>query len=241
VKQVPAEMQDMARGLFKKKHKEENASYGTSEFPMYILAVIQDVYFVGGYGTVKWVNAKDYAACSPDKLCDRRYADPLQQINLLNNVFREAIPKMFEVLERATTAHIQKCYPSSPNEFLLQGCTKGKIIGVDSGGIDLRLQLHDVGHVLLQRVRFHCQMVSTEPKARLPRSLRVDLKVRARAQLGSVIRREEIVVFFSSFGRHCTGRWSAVICSHAECVMRHSREQKFSTAVTKERSSTAFN
>jgi putative heme iron utilization protein len=39
VKQVPAEMQDMARGLFKKKHKEENASYGTSEFPMYILAV----------------------------------------------------------------------------------------------------------------------------------------------------------------------------------------------------------
>jgi hypothetical protein len=53
---------------------------------------------VGGYGTVKWVNAKDYAACSPDTLCDRRYADPLQQINLLNDVFREAIPTLFEVL-----------------------------------------------------------------------------------------------------------------------------------------------
>jgi hypothetical protein len=130
VKRVPAEMQDMARGLFKKKHCEENASYGTSEFPIYMLADIQDVYFVGGYGTVKWVNAKDYLASSPDKVCDRRFGDPLDVLNKLNEIYRSKIPLLFS------------------------DCIRGKIISVDRSGMDMRVKAKD-DHYVIQRVRFH--------------------------------------------------------------------------------------
>jgi len=67
VRRVPDAQQDMARELFKTKHCEANSSYGTSEFPLYMLTDIRDVYFVGGYGTVKWVSAQDYLTCSADR------------------------------------------------------------------------------------------------------------------------------------------------------------------------------
>ena len=98
VKKVPDELQDMTRALFQKKHPAEVGSYGTSQFTMFALADIVDVYFVGGYGTVMWVNVKDYLSCSPNRICDRRFADPLAQINEANEFFREAIPKIFKVL-----------------------------------------------------------------------------------------------------------------------------------------------
>ena len=98
VKKVPDEMQDMARALFQSKHPAEVGSYGTSQFTMFALADIVDVYFVGGYGTVEWVNVKDYLSCTPNRICDRRFADPLAQINKANDFFREAIPKIFKVL-----------------------------------------------------------------------------------------------------------------------------------------------
>ena len=104
VKRVPeGELQDMARAIFKKKHMEANSSYGTSEFPMYYFGDIRDVYFVGGYGCVEWVNVQSYMKSSPSKICDRRYCDPLAQINEANIFFRDKIPKLFE------------------------GCTKGKV------------------------------------------------------------------------------------------------------------------
>jgi hypothetical protein len=120
----------MARGLFKKKHCEENASYGTSEFPLYMLADIQDVYFVGGYGTIKWVNVKDYLSCRPDMICDRHFADPLNTLNKLNEVYRSKIPLLFS------------------------DCNRGKIISVDKMGMDIRVKAKDE-HYVIQRVRFH--------------------------------------------------------------------------------------
>lgn len=141
VKKVPDELQQLARSLFKKKQTEENASYGTSEFPLYMLADIQDVYFVGGYGTVKWVGAKDYLSCSPDRLCDRRFGDPLDVLNKLNEVYRPKIPLLFS------------------------DCIRGKIISVDRAGMDMRVKKKD-DHYVIQRVRFHNEANSLDEAKR---------------------------------------------------------------------------
>ena len=142
VKRVPDELQDVARGLFKRKHAEETASYGTSEFPLYMLSDIQDVYYVGGYGTVKWINAVDYLSCNADKVCDRRYCDPLETLNELNEEYRKKIPVLFS------------------------DAIKGKIISIDRNGMDIRVKVKTDGHYVIQRVRFHNEANSLEDAKR---------------------------------------------------------------------------
>jgi len=129
VRRVPDAKQDMARELFKAKHCEGTSSYGTSEFPLYMLTDIQDCYFVGGYGTVKWVSSIDYLTCNADRVCDRRFGDPLDTLNKLNELYRHKVPLLFS------------------------DCTRGKIISVDQKGMDMRVKKDD--HFVIQRVRFH--------------------------------------------------------------------------------------
>lgn len=105
-------------------------SYGTSEFPLYALTDIKDVYYVGGYGTVKWVNPIEYLSCSPDKVCDRAVQDPLELLNDVNEEYRSKIPSLY------------------PN------CSRAKIIAIDRNGMDVRLKTGE-GHYVVQRIRFH--------------------------------------------------------------------------------------
>jgi len=62
------------------KHSEKHASFGTSEFPLYMLAHIVDVYYVDAYGTVKYLKARDYLSCGADKVfpsaCTYRLFNP---------------------------------------------------------------------------------------------------------------------------------------------------------------------
>jgi len=130
VRKVPDDKQDLARRLFKSKHSEENMSYGTSEFPLYALTDIKDVYYVGGYGQVKWVDPIDYLSSAPDKVCDRAVQDPLELLNNVNAEYRLRIPSL---------------YPD---------CSRAKIIAVDRCGMDVRLKTGE-GHYVVQRIRFH--------------------------------------------------------------------------------------
>ncbi len=130
VRKVPDDKQDLARRLFKSKHSEENMSYGTSEFPLYALTDIKDVYYVGGYGQVKWVDPIDYLSYAPDKVCDRAVQDPLELLNNVNAEYRLRIPSL---------------YPD---------CSRAKIIAVDRCGMDVRLKTGE-GHYVVQRIRFH--------------------------------------------------------------------------------------
>ena len=130
VKRVPEEQQDLARALFKTKHDEEHMSYGTSEFPLFMLTDIQDVYFVGGYGSINWLSAKEYLSARADPICDRALGDPLDTLNRLNEIYRSKVTSLFS------------------------DCVRGKIISVDARGMDMRVRTNE-GHYVIQRVRFH--------------------------------------------------------------------------------------
>ena len=105
-------------------------SYGTSEFPLFMLTDIQDVYFVGGYGSINWLSAKEYLSARADPICDRALGDPLDTLNRLNEIYRSKVTSLFS------------------------DCVRGKIISVDARGMDMRVRTNE-GHYVIQRVRFH--------------------------------------------------------------------------------------
>ncbi|CAI5496388.1 unnamed protein product [Closterium sp. Naga37s-1] len=64
---VPASQQQWAQRFFARRHH-HGAAQMWGNFSYYRMQQICDIYFVGGFGTVAWIDVKDYLAATPDAI-----------------------------------------------------------------------------------------------------------------------------------------------------------------------------
>jgi putative heme iron utilization protein len=79
VAQVPAEDVAEARQLYLARYANSRNWVDFEDFSFYRMAVV-DIYYVGGFGVMGWVNAADYDAAAPDPLADAA-AGIIQHVN----------------------------------------------------------------------------------------------------------------------------------------------------------------
>lgn len=69
VSQLPPELQPVARDVFLQKHANERKERWVSgNFVYFRMNRIVDIYFVGGFGTVQWLDPAEYLSASPDEI-----------------------------------------------------------------------------------------------------------------------------------------------------------------------------
>lgn len=107
--------QEWARQQYISKHQQW-ASQKWGNFYYYRMQSISDIYFIGGFGTVQWVDVKEYEALQPDKIA----ADGGEQnLKELNAIFSKPLRKIL-----STEAEIDDA----------------ALISIDSKGIDIRVR-----------------------------------------------------------------------------------------------------
>ncbi|ONK69529.1 uncharacterized protein A4U43_C05F23940 [Asparagus officinalis] len=112
---LPADQQDWARQQYIAKHQQW-ASQQWGNFYYYRMQDISDIYFIGGFGTVQWVDVKEYEALLPDKIA----ADGGEQnLKELNAIFSKPLRKIL-----ATEGEIDDA----------------AFISIDSKGADIRVR-----------------------------------------------------------------------------------------------------
>ncbi|KAK9816434.1 hypothetical protein WJX72_000205 [[Myrmecia] bisecta] len=85
VYQLPPQMQDAAREIFLQKHAVEGKEKWVSgNYLCFRMHRISDIYFVGGFGTVQWVDVAEYAAVKPDNIV---LLEPHATLQALNDKF----------------------------------------------------------------------------------------------------------------------------------------------------------
>eukprot|EP00192_Tetraselmis_astigmatica_P020723 CAMPEP_0117654860 /NCGR_PEP_ID=MMETSP0804-20121206/3972_1 /TAXON_ID=1074897 /ORGANISM="Tetraselmis astigmatica, Strain CCMP880" /LENGTH=300 /DNA_ID=CAMNT_0005461175 /DNA_START=1 /DNA_END=903 /DNA_ORIENTATION=+ len=124
VYQLPNDMQQQARQIFAHKHATEaGEEWIGGNYSYYRMHKIMDIYFVGGFGTVQWLDLKEFAAAMPDPIVINKMQVTLQ---VLNEAFSCRIKELLTHQESATV----------PDD--------AAIISVDKMGIDIRVRFgHD--------------------------------------------------------------------------------------------------
>jgi len=118
---------------------------GNAEF--FRMNRILDIYFVGGFGTVQWVDVDEYTSAVPDEIVVQ---NPNLTLQVLNQTFSESLRK---VLSR-------KNGPADDAAF----------ISIDKQGVDVRVRRG--GDYSVERVSFDLQVNSLEDaKAEMQRML----------------------------------------------------------------------
>lgn len=79
---LPANEQGWACNQFISKHQQW-ASQQWGNFYYYRMATIRDIYFIGGFGTVQWIDVKDYEDIQPDKIAADGGEQNLKELNAL--------------------------------------------------------------------------------------------------------------------------------------------------------------
>lgn len=127
---LPREMQEEARKVFKHKHttgESENWIEGNTRY--YRMHTISDMYFVGGFGTVQWVDINEYKAAKPDPIVINM---PQVTLQLLNETFSTDLKELLSSSEAS--------------------CDDAAIISIDKRGIDVRVRFgHDYS---VERISF---------------------------------------------------------------------------------------
>lgn len=116
VYQLPADMHQKARELFlSRNNKQENFVTGNTLY--FRMHHIKDIFFVGGFGTVQWIDVTDYMSCQPDDIVVNNTHETLQ---MLNEHYAESLQRAF-----------------SSNEYPVDDAA---IISVDALGADVRVR-----------------------------------------------------------------------------------------------------
>nr|CAD1825450.1 unnamed protein product [Ananas comosus var. bracteatus] len=79
---LPAEQQEWARQQYMAKHQQW-ASHQWGNFYYYRMETISDVYFIGGFGTVAWLDVKEYESLQPDKIAAVGGEQNLKELNAI--------------------------------------------------------------------------------------------------------------------------------------------------------------
>ncbi|KAJ3676853.1 hypothetical protein LUZ60_002577 [Juncus effusus] len=112
---LPAEQQDWARQQYIAKHQQW-ASQQWGNFYYYRMQNISDIYFIGGFGTVAWVDVKEYEAIQPDKIAAIGGEQNLKELNaMFSKPLKELLSAEVEIDDAA-------------------------LISVDSKGTDIRVR-----------------------------------------------------------------------------------------------------
>lgn len=76
------DQQDWAHKQYIAKHH-QGASQQWGNFYYFRMQTISDIYFIGGFGTVAWVDVKEYEALTPDKIAVDGGEQNLKELNLI--------------------------------------------------------------------------------------------------------------------------------------------------------------
>ncbi|KAJ0965594.1 hypothetical protein J5N97_026732 [Dioscorea zingiberensis] len=79
---LPADQQEWAHRLFMAKHQQW-ASQQWGNFHYFRMQTISDIYFIGGFGTVAWVDVKEYESLQPDKIAANGGEQNLKELNAI--------------------------------------------------------------------------------------------------------------------------------------------------------------
>jgi len=123
---IAEENEELAQEIFLEKHGSDYAQsthMGNSTY--WIMANIVDVYFVGGFGTVCWIQGQDYLRVNPDEILCGEYHRTLRRLN-----------------ERYR-APLMKGLPS---------CEDINIMSIDKKGLELKMR--DAGEYSIRRLSF---------------------------------------------------------------------------------------
>lgn len=144
VHRLPPEYQNAANEIFKAKYEARKEGIDLEDrwgdYTFYRMNNIIDVYFVGGFGTLNWVNLSEYKDATPDKI-----VTPSDDGSVLW-VLAELNTKYGQRL--ACSGAVQGSV--GPTEAPFEGDEKVDdlwIISIDKRGIDVRLRVEGVSQV----------------------------------------------------------------------------------------------
>lgn len=112
---LPDDQQEWAHAYYIGKHQ-QGASQQWGNFYYYRMELISDVYFIGGFGTVAWVDVREYENVQPDKIAENGGEQNLKELNaMFSKPLRELLSIEIEVDDAA-------------------------LISIDSKGTDIRVR-----------------------------------------------------------------------------------------------------
>ncbi|XP_047958319.1 uncharacterized protein LOC125203861 isoform X2 [Salvia hispanica] len=112
---LPEDQQEWAHKLYMEKHQ-QGPSQQWGNFYYFRMQNISDIYFIGGFGTVAWVDVKEYEDLRPDKIAVDGGEQNLKELNaIFSKPLRELLSKEAEVDDAA-------------------------FISIDSKGVDIRVR-----------------------------------------------------------------------------------------------------
>uniref|UniRef100_A0A7N0SWM9 CREG-like beta-barrel domain-containing protein n=1 Tax=Kalanchoe fedtschenkoi TaxID=63787 RepID=A0A7N0SWM9_KALFE len=112
---LPEEQQEWAHKQYISKHQ-QGPSQQWGNFYYFRMENISDIYFIGGFGTVAWVNVKEYESVQPDKIAVDGGEQNLKELNI---IFSKPLKQLL-----STETEIDDA----------------AIISIDSKGIDIRVR-----------------------------------------------------------------------------------------------------
>ncbi|KAG0571183.1 hypothetical protein KC19_6G217700 [Ceratodon purpureus] len=90
-------VQELAHKFYGKKHQ-HSPSHQWGNFTYYRMHNISDIYFVGGFGTVAWVDVKEYEKAKPDIIAVNGSENILKELNETYSIpLREVLNTEVEV------------------------------------------------------------------------------------------------------------------------------------------------
>ncbi|KAL8043623.1 hypothetical protein ABFX02_09G128028 [Erythranthe guttata] len=112
---LPEDQQEWAHKQYIAKHQ-QGPSQQWGNFYYFRMQNISDIYFIGGFGTVAWVDVKEYETLQPDKIAVDGGEQNLKELNaVFSKPLKELLSKEAEVDDAA-------------------------LISIDSRGIDIRVR-----------------------------------------------------------------------------------------------------
>lgn len=112
---LPQDQQDLAHKYYIAKHQ-QGASHQWGNFTFFRMENISDIYFVGGFGTVAWVDVKEYEKAHPDTIAANGAE---QTLKVLNTQFSRPLKELLSVEVEVDDA---------------------ALISIDSKGVDIRVR-----------------------------------------------------------------------------------------------------
>lgn len=92
VYQLPQDMQETAREVFlAKQAPEKKEKWVFGNFLFFRMHKILDIYFVGGFGTVQWIDIAEYLSSKPDQIATNH---PQKTLQLLTETYADDLLKM---------------------------------------------------------------------------------------------------------------------------------------------------
>ena len=116
-------LQATAKDVFQQKHSsggEDKHRVLSDSFRFYRMNILQDIYFVGGFGTMQWIDIEDYTTAKPDSIV---LYHPHETIEHLSDKFGDRLIGMFS--------------PAGSGE---EKGADASVISIDARGMDVRVR-----------------------------------------------------------------------------------------------------